>query len=155
MQRLWLAIGLTAALGGLAAGVWLYWHPLPLRMWMTVSRVGSAPTFSLAKRELREIDSGRQREEKLRELVAGWGTGNPQFDLYLARYLGEPECSDGLRKAFSLELGWRPELLPRWGRYWAWHSPQEAGRRDRVDRRVSCGAGLARSAAPAELARDA
>ncbi len=126
MQRFWLAIGMAAALGGLAAGVWFYWHPLPLGVWMTVSRIGSAPTFSLAKRELREIDSrGPQREDRLRELVAGWGTGNPQFDLYLAQFLGEPECSDELREAFSLELGWRPDLLPRWGRYWAWHSPQD------------------------------
>lgn len=125
MRRFWLALGLAAACGGLAAGVWFYWHPLPVGVWMTASRVGSAPTFSLAKRELREIDSGPQREEKLRQLVAGWSTGNAQFDLYLARYLGEPECSDELRKLFSLELGWRPELLPRWGQYWAWHSPQE------------------------------
>jgi hypothetical protein len=149
MRRLWLAISLAAALGGLAAGAWFYSHPLPLGMWMTVSRIGSAPTFSLAKRELHEIDAGPRREEKLRELVAGWGMGNPQFDLHLAQYLGGPECSDELREAFSLELGWRPELLPRWGRYWAWHSAQDP--EEEIESIVEYLAALASVAPPRRL----
>ncbi len=110
--------------GGLAAAGWFYFHPMPVGSQLAAYRVGAAPTFSLAKRELASLDSGRDREGKLRELAAGWGTGNQQFDFYLAQYLNEPECSDAMREVFSLELGWRPELLPRWAHYWAWRSKQ-------------------------------
>lgn len=125
MRRLWTATALAVLLGGLAVGAWFYLHPLPVGALAAIYRVGSAPTFSLAKRELRAIDSGRERTVKLRELAAGWGLGNQPFDFYLAQYLGEPECSDQMREVFSLELGWRPELLPRWASYWAWRSKQE------------------------------
>src|SRR3989337_2211904 len=33
-----------------------------------------------------------------------------------------------MRKAFSLEFGWREECLPRWAHYWSWHTPQEPDR---------------------------
>jgi hypothetical protein len=125
MRRLWLAIGIAAMLGGLAAGGWFYFHPLPLGPQVAAYQIGTEPTFSLAKREIASLDNEPDRQTKLRELVGGWGTGNAQFDLYLAQYLGEPECSDAMRETFSLELGWRPELLSRWAHYWAWRSRQE------------------------------
>jgi len=126
MRKLHLAIafaGLLAA--GAAVGGWLYFQPTSVGAQFAGYQIGAAPTFSLAKREIARFDSARDRQAKDRELVSGWGTGNPRFDFYLAKYLGEPECSDELRRAFSLELAWRPELLPRWAHYWAWRTQQE------------------------------
>lgn len=125
MRRLLLTLAILLLLGGLAAGAWLYLHPSTVAGQFAGYRVGAAATYSLAKREIASFDSGSDRKAQDRELVAGWATGNRQFDLYLAKYLSEPECSDDLRQAFSLELGWREELLPRWAHYWAWRAKQE------------------------------
>jgi hypothetical protein len=126
MRKPWLGLALALLLiGGLAVAGWLYWQPISVGAQFAGYQVGAAPTFSLAKREIARFDAGRDRAAKDRELVSGWGTGNRQFDFYLAKYLSEPECSDELRQAFSLELGWRPELLPRWAHYWAWRTRQE------------------------------
>jgi hypothetical protein len=125
MRRFFAALAILLLLGGLAAGAWLYLHPTQLTGQFAGYRVGAAATYSLAKREIAGFDSGSDRKAKDRELVAGWGTGNRQFDLYLAKYLSEPECSDDLRQAFSLELGWREELLARWAHYWAWRAKQD------------------------------
>lgn len=125
MRRLLLTLAILFLLGSLAAGAWLYLHPTQLTGQFAGYRVGAAATYSLAKREIAGFDSGSDRKAKDRELVAGWGTGNRQFDLYLVKYLSEPECSEDLRQSFSLELGWREELLPRWAQYWAWRAKQE------------------------------
>ena len=124
MRRLLIATGLLLLAAGLAAGAWLYLRSSPLASQFAGYRVGAAATYSLAKPEIARFDSGSHRAAQDRELVRGWGTGNRQFDLYLARYLSEPECSDDLRQAFSLELGWRAELPARWARYWAWRAKQ-------------------------------
>jgi len=124
MRRLLIATGLALLAVGLAAGAWFYLHPSPWAAQFAGYRVGAAQTYSLAKPEIAAFDSGSGRTAKDRELAAGWGTGNQQFDFYLARYLGESECSDDLRQAFSLEFGWRPELLPRWAHFWAWRTKQ-------------------------------
>ena len=102
MQRFVIAAGLALLAIGLAAAAWIYLHPTPLAAQFAGYRVGAAPSYSLAKREIAAFDSPRDRAAKDRELVKGWGTGNQQFDYYLVRYLSEPECSDDLRQAFSL-----------------------------------------------------
>ncbi len=80
----------------------------------TCDRVGQGSvgrTKEWTAKTLQDFDG--QVCERAWTLVEKWGTGNQQFDLYLARYLRDPACSDRLRKMFSLELAWRPEQLSR------------------------------------------
>lgn len=88
-------------------------------------RVGTAESYEVARRRLAWFDQGPQAVARSRELVARWGTGNPRFDLFVARYLRDAESSEALREAFSLELAWRDELLARWAGYWSWRAPLE------------------------------
>jgi len=123
MRRFLVAITIALMIfGGLAGVVWFYYEGDPLGRQVAGYRVGSAGNYAQACREIAWFEQGADRESKLRELVGGWGTGNPQFDLYLARYLGDSKCGEALRQAFSLEFAWRPELLPRWAHYWRWRT---------------------------------
>ena len=111
-------------LAGLAA--WGYLQRAAWQRQLACYRVGAASSFDEAAQEIAWFEAPPDRDAKLRELTAGWATGNEQFDSYLARYLYDARCGEPLREAFSLELGWRPELIPRWAHNWSWRSRNPA-----------------------------
>ena len=128
-MQLRMRIPLTVvALVGVGVGGWLYLRRGPLKRQYGSYRVGSAATFAEAKAEIARLEAGPNPNNQLHELVRKWGTGNQRFDLYLARYVGHRGSSELLRKTFSLEFGWREELLPRWAHYWSWRSPLKPDR---------------------------
>ena len=114
-----LALALQAV--GILA-VWGYVSRERLTRQWRAYQVGGAASFPEASGEIAWFDSGPDRVDRLRELIAKWGSGNPRFDLYLARYAGSPESSEAFRKAFSLNFAWREGLLARWAHYWSWRS---------------------------------
>ena len=107
------------------AGTWCYLKRGELSCWRACGRVGAAETFGEAQAEIDWFETGPDRDFRLRELVARWGTGRQQFDFYLARHVGHPDSSELLRKTFSLGFGWHEERLPRWAHYWSWQTSQE------------------------------
>ena len=109
----------------LAVGGWYYAHLQQFERLAAVRRVAAAETFAAARSELAWFEQGADADERLRTLVEAWGRGDPRFDFYLARYVGHPRSSESLRKAFSRELAWREELLPRWAHYWTWQAKLE------------------------------
>jgi len=128
-MRLWLRF--LVALAMVASGIvaaWVYVNREALgRQWMAY-RVGKAADFAEARRAIQWFETGADRDARLRELVDKWGRGNARFDLYLARYVGSAECSEALRKSFSLGLAWQEGLLPRWAHYWCWRAAHEPDR---------------------------
>jgi len=125
-MRLWLRLLLLLfVLVGAGAGAWCYLNWQRLVRQSACYRVGVAPSFKEAQAEIAWFETGRDREAKLRELLRKWGTGNRQFDLYLAQHVGHAKSTEALREAFSLELAWREELVPRWAHYWSWRAPLE------------------------------
>ncbi len=106
-------------MGGLAGGLWWYYGNGAGTQW-TAYRIGQAASYREAAGQIAALERRRDRDVVLRELAAGWGTGNQQFDFYLARRASDPQAGEALRQAFSLELSWRPELLTRWAHYWSW-----------------------------------
>ena len=128
-MRLWLRLLITfVALAAIGVGVWGYFNWRQLAWQWALYRVGAAPTLEAAKTEIAWFESGPDRERKLRELAGKWGTGNQRFDLHLAQYVGDPQCPEALREAFSLGFGWHEERLPRWAHYWSWRTEQEPDR---------------------------
>jgi hypothetical protein len=126
MRRLLIASGVSCLLAGIAAlGWWYYAGQERVTQQIATYRIGTAANFQQAQRDIVRFEQGPGLEAKLAQLVAGWGTGNSKFDLYLARHLGSAQCSEALRKAFSLELAWRPVLLARWAHYWSWQTKQQ------------------------------
>ncbi len=113
------------ALIAVFVGAWTYVNRRTLTRQWRCYRVSSAESFEQAQEEIAWFENGADRHERLAELMRKWGTGNRQFDLYLARHLHEPACGDPLREAFSEELGRRDELLPRWAHYWSYSSAEE------------------------------
>ena len=114
-----------------------------LRQWACY-RVGNAESFDRARDEIAWFEQGADRRQRLAELVRAWSTGNPTFDLYLARYVDHPDSSDLVRKLFSKELGRRPELLARWARYWSYRAKLEPDREietvvEYLDMKISAG----------------
>jgi hypothetical protein len=103
-------------------GIWVAAHHRRLRQQWAAYQVGSAISFDHARRELSRLERGDDQESQIRELVSKWGTGNCQYDLYLARYVDHPDSSETLREMFSCELAWREQLLPRWAHFWCWQS---------------------------------
>jgi hypothetical protein len=116
-----------ALLAAVALGGWAYAERRALGRQWACYRVGAADSFEAARPQLAWFDAGADRDARLDALVGKWGTGNPRFDLYLARYLAEPECSDRLRERFAARIGSRPELLARWAHYWTWRARLEPG----------------------------
>ena len=128
-MRPWLRILTTLlVLAVVGLGTWGYLFRNQLAHQWATYRVGAADSFEEARTEINRLENGPDRDARLRELVRKWGTGNQQFDLYLARYVGNPDSSESLRKTFSLEFGWREELLPRWAHYWSWRAAREPDR---------------------------
>lgn len=128
-MRLWLRM-LTSmvAIAGVGLGVWGYFNRARFACRWASYRVGAAGSFAEARAEIAWFESAPNPKQKLRELVRRWGTGDPRFDLYVARYVGGPESPEAMRQAFSLEFGWHEERLPRWAQYWSWRAPQEPSR---------------------------
>jgi hypothetical protein len=112
---------LLLAVAGLA--VWCYICREPLRRQWTLYRIGAAATSREAEREIVRSETDPDPDAMIGDLVDKWGTGNQQFDVYLATHLDAPSCGDSLRQAFAEEIGRRPELLPRWAHFWIWRSP--------------------------------
>jgi hypothetical protein len=125
-MRFWLRVAIVlGVLACVGAGVWYCLNQERLaRQWASY-RIGAAKTLEQARTEIARLETGPDRQTALRDLVAKWGTGNQQFDLYLAWYVGHPSSSDLLRETFSLESAWRESLLPRWAHYWSWRVQQE------------------------------
>lgn len=125
-MRPWLRIlVMLVLLTGIGLGAWCYRNRNRLACQWASYRVGAARSFHGARAEIAWFETGPDRQTRLRHLVGKWGTGNRRFDLYLARYVTGRDSSELLRKTFSLELGWREELLPRWAHYWRWQAPRE------------------------------
>ncbi len=109
----------------MAAGAWYYRNGERLARQWAARSVASAATFDEAGAAIAAVEKAPDREARIRELTSKWGAGDPQFDLYLAWYVGTPESSEFLRETFSLEFAWREGLLPRWAHYWTWRASQE------------------------------
>ncbi|NQT16462.1 MAG: hypothetical protein HQ582_27130 [Planctomycetes bacterium] len=128
-MRLWLRLLIILlVLAAVGVGTWYYLNRGELTSQWASHRVGAAPTFEEAQVEIAWFESGSDHKAKLRELVGKWGTGNQQFDLYLARHVSSPDSTEALRRLFSLGFGWHEERLPRWAHYWSWQTPEEPDR---------------------------
>jgi len=90
--------------------------------------VASATSFEEAGSKIAALENHPGRDSLIRDLAGQWGRRDQQLDLYLAWYAGSAKSSEFLRETFSLEFGWREELLPRWAHYWSWRAPQEPDR---------------------------
>jgi hypothetical protein len=127
-MRLWLRLFVTLiVVAAIGTAAWIYWNRRQLAWQWASYRVGTAQTAGQAQAEIARLESGPDCSVKLRELVDKWGAGNPQFDLYLARYVESPESSEALRRAFSLGFAWHEDRLPRWAHYWSWRAKNEPG----------------------------
>lgn len=125
MRRRFLVLAMIAAVMlALVAGVWWFTGGGAVGTQLAAYRIGQAADYGEAAREIAQLERQPDRDRVLRELAAGWGTGNSRFDYYLARRVSDPQAGEALRRAFSLELSWRPQLLPRWAHYWSWRVKQ-------------------------------
>jgi len=128
-MRLWLRLLITLFVGvGMCVGTWCYLRREGLACQWACYRVGRARTFEDARAKIAWFESGPDYKARLRELARSWASGNQRFDLYLARYVGHPDSSEALRKAFSRGFAWHEERLPRWAYYWSWQTNQEPDR---------------------------
>jgi hypothetical protein len=128
-MRSWLRLLITLiVIAGIGIGAWTYVNRRPLARQWALYRVGAAPTLEAAIAEIAWFESGPDGERKLQSLAGKWGTGNAQFDLYLAEYVSKPQSPEALRRAFSLGLARHEERLRRWVHYWSWHTKQEPKR---------------------------
>lgn len=109
---------LFAALLALTAVGWGYAYRRELIRQVALYRVGAAPSYAEATQAIAWFERQPERPEKLRELVRKWGTGNEQFDRYLARYVSDPASGEALREAFSVNLAWNDGHLDRWTGFW-------------------------------------
>ena len=124
MRRLVLLMLVAGVLGGSGVGAWYWFGPTSALSQLACYRIGRAENFEQAKREIMAVERQTNRDDALRELMSGWRTGNPRFDLYLATYAEGPDSSEAFRRACSLELSWRPELLDDWAHFWSWRAKQ-------------------------------
>ena len=121
-MRGWLGlIVLVLLVAGAAVVIWCWLNWEELRLQWSCRRVVQAESYEDAREAIAWFESEPDRSDKLRVLVELWGTGHQHFDLHLARYVAETAAAE-LRERFSLELGWRPELRPRWAHFWIWRA---------------------------------
>ena len=128
MSRTLRALVLVAAVALASVGGWGYANRQMIAWQWASYQVGAATTFEQAREQLAWFEQGPDAPEKLRMLAGKWGTGNPQFDRYLAEYATARDSSMAVRRAFSEELARRPELLPRWAHFWCWQASLEPDR---------------------------
>lgn len=122
-MRPWLRLLIFCLLlAGVAVGAWVCVQRRRLARQWDSFRVGQAATAEEATAKIAAVEQAADRQERLRELVRKWGTGNQRFDLYLAGYVRGGRSSDRLRQTFSLEMNRRRELLPRWTHFWCWQT---------------------------------
>ncbi len=125
-MRLFVVVVIAASI---AAAIWAWVHqPRLVDQWDSF-QVGRAESYAEAAALIGQVEQAPRAWPAIRELCHKWGTGNQRFDLYLADYVRRGPSSEPLRKAFSLELTWRPDQLPRWRHYWLWQLPAEADAR--------------------------
>jgi len=125
-----LRFGITAAvLVTVAVGVSCWVSRRQIACQLALYRVGSAATLSQAQTAMEWFEAEPGDQARLSELAAKWGSGNRRFDIHLAEHVSGPTSSEALRKAFSLELAWREDLLPRWSHYWCWRATGEPDER--------------------------
>ena len=77
----------------------------PLRRQWTLYRIGAAASAQEAEPLLVRCETGGDRDAMIAELVRKWGTGNRQFDLYLAGHLGGASCGERLRAGLRRRTG--------------------------------------------------
>jgi hypothetical protein len=125
MSLRWRLLLTAAAIVVTIVGTGIYARYQTLHWQWESYRVGAAESYDVARARLSAHTTGPQAVARIRELVGSWGTGNVRFDLFLARYVGDPQSREALREGFSTELAWRDGLLERWAQYWSWHAPLE------------------------------
>jgi hypothetical protein len=128
MSLRWRLLTSLTAMAALIVGLAVYLGYQTLRRQWFSFDAGTAESYAAAKERFAWFEQGADSRQRVPELVAHWGTGNARFDVYLARYLHDGQSSEALRQAFSLELAWREELLPRWAHYWCYRAPLEPDR---------------------------
>ncbi len=130
MFRILLRLALiTALVAGCALAAWAYSHQGLIERHVACLRLRRATSPQVARQLLGQLDAEPDHRASVQLLVSHWGTGSHQLDEAVARYLVSAAASDTLREAFSLEMAWRPELLPRWAHCWAYlvdGEPREA-----------------------------
>jgi hypothetical protein len=120
MKPLWRAAVAILLVAGLLLGVWVYQNRDRFTSQWASYQVGAAERYPEARQRLVALQqSDDDRDVRLREVAAKWGTGNRRFDLHLARFITDPASNPQLRELFSRHLSHRPELLARWGHFWA------------------------------------
>ncbi|HUT09271.1 MAG TPA: hypothetical protein VMY42_02145 [Thermoguttaceae bacterium] len=125
-MRCWLRFLIVPVISaGILVGAWWYANRQRLTRQWDCYRVGAAESFDQAQGEITRCETAPDGQARIAELVHKWATGNRRFDLYLARYVHQPQCSSALRAAFSRELGRREGLLSRWAHYWSWQASLE------------------------------
>ncbi len=121
----WRNLIVALLLGAAALAAWFYIEErLFARKW-DPAEVSRAGTFRLAQQTLAQFEAPPDAHRKMMRLTAYWGTGDLDFDQYLARHLLDPGCGDALRERFCAELGWRDKLRERWVNYWCWKHKRE------------------------------
>ena len=110
-------------LSSIAVGLWAYGNWTQLCGQWACYRVGSTKSFADAQTRIARLETGTDRDAKMALLVGKWGTGNRQFDLYLAEHLCDAAATDGLRESFSRQLGHRAKLRRRWAHCWSHRTP--------------------------------
>lgn len=106
----------------LVATPMLYLHRHSLKRDWTLYRVGAAGSSQEADGRIAACEASPESDVMIPALVHKWGSGNRQFDLYLALHVGGKSCGETLREAFAKELQRRKGLLDDWAHYWTWRA---------------------------------
>jgi len=110
-------------LSAIAIGLWAYQNWTRLCSQWASYRVGTAQSFNEAQARIAPLETGADCDAKMAQLVGKWGTGNRQFDLYLAEHICDAAATDRLREAFSQRLSRSADLRRRWAHYWSHRTP--------------------------------
>lgn len=102
----------------ITVGLWAYGNRKLLSSQWACYRVGTAESFAEAQARIAPLETGTDCDAKMAVLVRKWGTGNRQFDLYLAEHVCNAAATDGLRECFSRQLGHSAKLRQHWAHCW-------------------------------------
>ena len=125
MRRCLQILSLILLVACVALGTQVFTHRRQLARQWACYRVAAADSFAEAQERITRFDKDPDRRERLAELVGKWGTGNRQFDLYLARHVRDAASSELLRESFSRELDRRQGLPARWAHFWCFQARLE------------------------------